>query len=104
VLTAPPRRITANDSVLVCYAFLEMLSGTEQAFFVRGKNVGRVPYLAIYKERYPGHFTLYYCDRDWNSLGSSSGYQSVDAAKHQAEHIYPGSLARWIAAERGVLE
>ena len=65
-------------------------------FFVDGKEIGRVPRLAICKDRDSGFFTLYYCDEDRNLLGVATNYQTVDAAKSRAERIYPGSSTRWV--------
>jgi len=65
-------------------------------FFVDGKEIGRVPCLVICQDKDSRLFTLYYCDSDWNLLGVATNYQSVDAAKHRAERIYPGSSERWV--------
>lgn len=95
----PPRTITLNDAVLLCYAVLDESVGYTVGhglFFVDGKEIGRVPRLAICKDKDSGLFTLYHCDEDWNLLGVATNYQTVDAAKRRAERIYPGSPTRWI--------
>jgi hypothetical protein len=53
-------------------------------FFVDGKEIGKVPRLAICKDKASELFTLYYCDKDWSPLGVATNYQSVDAEKHRA--------------------
>jgi hypothetical protein len=95
----PPQKITLNDSILVCHAVLDESVGFSPGhglFFIDGKEIGKVPCLAICKDKDSGLFTLYYCDRHWNMLGVATDYRSVDAAKHRAERIYPGSSNRWV--------
>lgn len=70
--------------------------------FVDGEEIGRVPCLAICQDKDSRLFTLYYYDRDWNLLGVATDYQSVHAAKHRAERIYPGSSERWIETRSSV--
>jgi hypothetical protein len=94
----PPRTITLNDTILLCYAVLDEHVGYTVGhglFFVDGKEIGRIPRLAICKDKDSGLFTLYYCDEDWNPLGVAADYQTVGAAKMRAERIYPGSSTRW---------
>ena len=101
----PPRTITLNDSALLCYALLDESVGYTVGhglFFVDGKEIGKVPSLAICKDKGSGLFTLYYCDKDWNLLGVAANYQSVDAATNRAERIYPGSSTRWVDASSHV--
>jgi hypothetical protein len=96
--TNPPPAITCNDRVLLHYAVLDESVGYTAGhglFFVDGKEIGRVPCLAICQDKDSENFTLYYCDADWSLLGVAADYESVDAAKRRAERIYPGSLARW---------
>jgi hypothetical protein len=95
----PPHKITSNDSVLLCYALLDESVGYTAGhglFFVDGKEIGKVPCLAICQDKDSQLFTLYCCDKDWNLLGVATNYQSVDAAKHRAERIYPGSSEHWV--------
>src|SRR5580692_4458202 len=101
----PPPIITLNDSALLCHAVLDESVGYTVGhglFFVDGKEIGKVPRLAICKDKASGLFTLYYCDKDWNPLGVATNYQSVDAAKHRAERLYPGSSTRWIDSRSNV--
>jgi hypothetical protein len=101
----PPQKITLNDSALLCHAVLNESVGYTVGhglFFVDGKEIGKVPRLAICKDKDSGLFTLYYCDKNWNPLGVATNYQSVDAAKHRAERIYPGSSACWIDTSSNV--
>jgi hypothetical protein len=101
----PPQKITLNDSALLCHALLDESVGYtvgHRLFFVDGKEIGKVPRLAICKDKDSGLFTLYYCARDWNPLGVAANYQSVDAAKHRAECIYPGSSTRWVDSSSNV--
>jgi hypothetical protein len=55
----PPRTITLNDSVLLCYAVLDESVGYtvgHRLFFVDGKEIGKVPRLAICKDKDSGLF------------------------------------------------
>jgi hypothetical protein len=97
----PPPIICVNDRVLLHYAVLDESVGYTAGhglFFVGGKEIGRVPCLAICQNRDSSRFTLYYCDSDWGLVGVGTDYESVVAAKRRAERIYPGSSARWIEA------
>jgi hypothetical protein len=98
--SAPPPVIMVNDRVLLHYAFLSDSVGFNSGhrlMFVDGKEIGKVPRLAICRDRDSSQFMLYYCDSDWRPIGIAS-YDSVGAAKRRAEHIYPGSAACWIEA------
>lgn len=97
--TTPPSAITTNDRALLHYAVLDESVGYAAGhglFFVDGKEIGKVPCIAICQDKDSLKFTLYYCDRDWSLIGAAAGYESVDAAKRRAERIYPGSSARWV--------
>jgi hypothetical protein len=65
--------------------------------FVDGKELGKVPCLAICQEKNTSKFLIYYCDGDWDPVGASE-YDTVEAAKRRAERIYPGSSAKWVEA------
>jgi len=65
--------------------------------FIGGKELGKVPCLAICEEKKNSKFWMHYCDDDWGSIGVS-GHDSVVAAKRRAELIYPGSSAKWVEA------
>ena len=97
----PPPIIMADDGVLLQYAVLDDTVGfisDHGLMFVDGKQIGRVPCLAICRDRTSPRFTLYYCDLDWNPVGVAS-HSSVDDAKRSAERIYPGSARCWTEAQ-----
>ncbi len=97
----PPPVICMNDRVLLHYAVLDESVGYRVGhglFFVDGEEIGRVPCLAICRERDSNNLTLYYCDTDWSLAGVATGYESVEAAKAKAERIYPGSSMCWTEA------
>jgi hypothetical protein len=101
----PPPTIMLDDSALLCHAVLDEFVGCTVGhglFFVNGKEIGKVPRLAICRDKASGFFTLYYCDEDWKLLGVATNYQSVEAAKNRAERIYPGSSTRWIDSNSSV--
>jgi hypothetical protein len=62
--------------------------------FVDGKEIGRVPRLAICEEKSSGGVLLFRSDEEWNVLGCA-GYESVARAKDRTEQIYPGFLKSW---------
>ena len=98
--STPPPIICINDRVLLQYAILNDSVGFNYGhglMFVGGKEIGRVPYLAICQDKNSPQFTLYYCGIDWSPIGVAS-YDSVAAAKRRAERIYPGSSSCWIKA------
>jgi len=66
--------------------------------FVDGKELGKVPCLAICDEKKSGEVLLFHCDSEWNVLGCSA-YVSVDKAKARAERIYAGISSRWVDAK-----
>ena len=68
-------------------------------FLVDGKEIGPVPGLAICKDKDSDGFNLYYCDSEWNPIGFSPSWASIDKAKHRAGSIYPGSISSWIRAD-----
>jgi hypothetical protein len=95
----PPPVIAENDRVLLWYAWLDGSVGYTEGhglFFVGGKEIGRVPCLAICEEKLSGKPTLYYCDENWKMLGVAANYESIEAAKRRAELIYPGVATRWV--------
>jgi hypothetical protein len=67
--------------------------------FVDGKELGKVPNLAICEESASGGVLLFHCSRAWKVLGCSA-HKSVAAAKEKAEQIYPGLGDRWFEANR----
>ena len=100
--TSPPRPlIMVNDRLLLQYAILNASVGFNAGhglMFRDGVEIGRVPCLAICRDRDSPQFMLYYCDSDWTPLGIAS-YDTVDAAKQRAERIHPGSIACWMHAQ-----
>jgi len=65
--------------------------------FVDGKELGRVPCLAICQNLNETEVLLFHCGSDWTVLGVG-GYDSVSAAKNRAERIYPGVSSCWVQA------
>lgn len=97
----PPHKITSDDSALVCYAVLDESVGYTSGhglLFVDGKEIGKVPCLAICKNKQSGLYTLYYCDSDWSATGVATNYESVESAQRRANRIYPGSSMKWMQA------
>jgi hypothetical protein len=66
--------------------------------FVGGKEVGRVPNLAICAEVSSGGVLLFHCNYAWEVFGCSA-HDSVAAAKEKAEPIYPDLSSRWVEAK-----
>jgi hypothetical protein len=64
---------------------------------VDGKELGRVPRLAICEDEKIG-VLLFHCNRSWTVLGCS-GHESIAAAKEKAEWIYPGLAEHWHTAK-----
>jgi hypothetical protein len=62
--------------------------------FINGRELGPVPRLAIRQPLGKADVLLLHCAADWSVLGASP-YPSLEAAKHQAERIYPGAAAYW---------
>jgi hypothetical protein len=99
---SPSPVISDNDRVLLCYAWLDDSVGYAEGhglFFVGGKEIGRVPCLAVCEDKHSGKPTLYYCDENWKVLGVAANYESVEAAKRRAELIYPGVTKRWVSSD-----
>jgi hypothetical protein len=63
--------------------------------FVDGKEVGRVPALAICEVTETGGVLLFHCTDDWSVLGCSA-HESVSEAKARAERVYKGVSTRWV--------
>jgi hypothetical protein len=100
VPTTPPPIICVDDCVLLHYAVLDNSVGYNAGhglMFVGGKEIGRVPCLAICRDKQSPQFNLYYCDSDWSLIGVAA-YETVEAAKRRADRIYPGSSASWVEA------
>ena len=89
------RRLPKPPPVLDCarvlhYALVDKSVGYvgRTLLFVDGKELGRVPLMAICEDRKVG-VLLFHCNRNWKVLGCS-GHDSVAAAKRKAECTYPG--------------
>ena len=65
--------------------------------FVDGKELGRVPCLAICEDKKLRGVMLFHCNREWTVLGCS-GHGSVSEAKDRAEGIYPRLSSCWVEA------
>jgi hypothetical protein len=94
----PPPAICSER--VLHYAVLDESVGFNsghRSIFVNGKQLGRVPYLAICQGNETRKFVVHFCDADWQPVGVSVN-DSVEAAKERAEQIYPGSLAKWVEA------
>jgi len=63
--------------------------------FVDGKELGRVPCLAICQDK--TDILLFHCSSEWSVLGCSA-HKSVPDAKARAESIYHGVSNRWMDA------
>lgn len=68
----------------------------------RGKlrELKKVPCVAICERLFEDEkaFWLFYCDRDWNDVGVAD-YDTLDAAMHRAERMYPGISTLWMKAQ-----
>jgi hypothetical protein len=98
--STPPPIICINDRVLIQYAVLNDSVGFAPGhglFFIDGKEIGWVPYLAICENKESQELALYFCGGDWSPVGIVP-CDSIEAAKRKAECIYPGSSACWVEA------
>jgi ClpX C4-type zinc finger len=96
---SPPPAI-ASERVLH-YARLDDSVGFNaghRIMFVDDKELGRVPCLAICEAKKSSKSTLFYCENDWQFVAASV-HDSIAAAKARAEHLYPGSLNKWVEAK-----
>ena len=58
--------------------------------FVDGKELGRVPRLAICQDLDGGDVVLFHCSATWRVLGVAAGFANVRAGKDRAARIYRG--------------
>ena len=96
--SAKPPPAIASERVLH-YAFLDDSVGFNaghKLIFIDGKELGKVPRLAICQAKKSSEVSLFYCDDDWDFVGVSV-HDSVAAAKNRAERLYPGSV-KWVEA------
>ena len=97
--SAKPPPAIASERVLH-YAFLDDSVGFNaghKLIFINDKQLGKVPRLAICQAKKISEVSLFYCDNDWDIVGVSV-HDSVPAAKHRAERLYPGSSSKWFEA------
>jgi hypothetical protein len=93
----PPPIISGSDRVVLHYAVLDESVGyraNHGLFFVNGKEIGKVPLLAISQDKNSPGFLLYYCGDDWSPVGIAV-HNSVAEAKRRSDFIYPGSVGCW---------
>jgi hypothetical protein len=81
----------------VAYAFVDDIPYRRAgSFFVDGKLLEQVPCLAIAinlgQDIGP---LIFHCDEEWGALGTS-GAETIERVKKDAERNYPGVGARWI--------
>jgi hypothetical protein len=95
MIPKPPPVI--DHARLLHYAILDQSVGYSghTSPFVDGKELGRVPCLAICSDPRFQKVFLFHCDDQWDVLGCA-GYATVEVAKAGAEHIYPGVSSSWI--------
>jgi hypothetical protein len=92
----PPPAICSER--VLHYAVLDETVGfnsDHRSIFINGKQLGKVPYLAICRGKDAPKFNTYYCNGDWQPDGHSA-HASIADAKQRAEYIYPGSSAKWV--------
>jgi hypothetical protein len=68
------------------------------SLYVKGKELGPVPCLAISQPVDGTEILLMHCDRAWNIIGVSE-YNSVPEAEQRAEQIYSGISACWVKSD-----
>jgi hypothetical protein len=95
--TPPPTIACAR---VIQYAVLD--STVEYAgrtlLFVDGRELGRVPCLAICEDKQGPNTLLFHCREDWSFLGCSA-HSSVADAMSRAESIYNGVANLWVQAD-----
>lgn len=69
-------------------------SSGRSLLFVDGKELGRVPCLAVCEEKKTGGVLLFHCTSDWTVLGCSA-HKSIRDAQLRAEEIYKGASLVW---------
>lgn len=96
-VTGPPPPALASVEVLE-YAILDEsvgYSGQSRAF-VDGRDIGRVPRLAVGAAPEKGEALLFHCAEDWSILATGR-YASPALAKARAEQTYPGVSHCWVS-------
>jgi hypothetical protein len=98
VLSKPPQLL--DSARVLHYANVDKGVGFagRTLLFVDGKELGRVPNLAICADDSSGGVLLFHCSGAWKVF-ECSAHESVGAAKEKAERIYPGLSSRWVEAK-----
>jgi predicted RNA-binding Zn-ribbon protein involved in translation (DUF1610 family) len=93
--SAPPPCL--DNARVIFYAILDasVTYSGRTLLFVDGKELGRVPRLAICQDRRLPGVMLFHCDDEWTVLGCS-GHDSVESAKRKAKAIYLNIEDRWV--------
>jgi hypothetical protein len=94
--SSPPPVIACARLLHYAYVDKSVSYAGRTLLFVDGKELGRVPQLAICEDLKIG-ILLFHCNQKWKTLGAS-GHDSVKDAKKKAELIYPGISNRWVAS------
>ena len=68
------------------------------SILIGGKEIGRVPRLAIVDALREKGIYLLHCDKNWNVLSPDGVYPSLTEAKRRAELMYPSVGKTWIKA------
>lgn len=81
------------------YAILDESVGNTSGHRLKtfdGEEFEGIPRLAICRREDTAAFTIYCCTADWEALAVLTASDTVEAAKRQAEHRYPGSSVKWV--------
>jgi len=103
-VSGPPPPALASAPVLE-YAVLDEsvgYSGRSRAF-VDGRDLARVPRLAVCAAPGTGEALLLHCAEDWSILATGR-YASPALAKARAEQTYPGVSRCWVSRTRSTEE
>jgi hypothetical protein len=92
-LKPPP---VLSCSRVLCYVHIEKSTAYRgrTLLFVDGKELGRVPCMAICEENRTDGVLLFHCSRNWKVLGMSA-HKSITTAKEKADWIYPELRKHW---------
>ena len=90
----PPRII--DGAFVKAFAVLDSTVTFKNRTYVYfgGKQVGKVPALAICQYVGEAEFLMFYCSENWEVLGIS-GFETVEAAVNRAEIEYEGVSKKW---------
>jgi hypothetical protein len=95
VISNPPHVI--NGSRLLFYSLMPRTVGYSGkiSILIGGKEVGRVPRLAIADSLREKGIYLLHCDKNWDLISLDGLFKSVTDAKRRAELMYPGVTRSW---------